>query len=371
MLKNFKTSFNILYIVFFIITIIYMLIKPEISINTISDTILLFTNTVMPSLFPFILCTQVLIMLGGAKIIGFPIIIIIRILGYDDNAAGAYAASLLGGYPTGASSLNLLYNQNMLKGNYLAYMLLCSNCGPMFILATVGMVVLGSYKIGIIIFASHILGALITSIIAMTIKPSDTAPSITTNCCSISEYKSKADIFDIIEKAIINTARIMVKIFGMLCFFRLISDMIFKSNVLLFFQNKIGLEVLIRGALELVDGCLCASILSGMKAAVYVSFIVSFGGLSAIFQSISVSKDIPYSKKLFVLGKVIHGFISALICYILIRIIPVSITASMNSSMYYYFYSDMHVTGFTFVIIGICAVFMVIKSIFGAGKQRK
>ncbi len=84
----------------------------------------------MPSLFPFILCTQVLIMLNGARIIGFPLLILMRILHYDENVSGAYAASLVGGYPIGASSLNLLYLEGMLNGNYLAYMLLCSNAGP-------------------------------------------------------------------------------------------------------------------------------------------------------------------------------------------------------------------------------------------------
>ncbi len=143
----------------------------------------------------------------------------------------------------------------------------------MFVLATVGTIMLGSYKVGLIIFASHAVGALLVSIIASTIKLNYKSINNATSKSKMTKHHT--DIFDIIEKAIINTARIMAKYLGCCCFFRLISDIAFSSS--LFGVDINYIKVLIRGSLELVDGCINAAHLPILPACCLISFIISFG----------------------------------------------------------------------------------------------
>jgi len=341
-----------------------MLIQPDIVVNSIKETLSTFILTVLPTLFPFILCSQMILMLNGARIIGYPLIPLIKILKLDTDVAGAYATSLIGGYPSGSASLSLLHSKGRLNRNYLVSMILCSNCGPMFVIGTIGTVLLNSYGAGIVILLSHILGGVISAFIFSTIKGE---PTNSNRNKVYEKRKSGIDIFHILDKSILNTSKIMVKIFAFMGLFKLIGDAIFISR-----ESVEGItigEVFFRGSLELLDGCVSASRLDFYLAATAICAIVSFGGLSAVFQSISVSKEVPYSKPMFVLGKICHGIISGLLCFTFIRFIPYSIDVFAQQRQEI-LNLQFPIPDTVLLLIAGCVVYILFRSVVSSNRKK-
>ncbi|MEG1778158.1 MAG: sporulation protein, partial [Angelakisella sp.] len=88
------------------------------------------------------------------------------LFGVPGACAPAFILGIIGGYPVGAKTALTLY-QNRLCSKTEAERLLafCNNCGPAFILGTVGSAVFGDMRVGILLYASHILASIAVGII--------------------------------------------------------------------------------------------------------------------------------------------------------------------------------------------------------------
>ncbi len=70
----------------------------------------------------------------------------------------------------------------------------------------------------------------------------------------------------------------------------------------------------LEGVIEITKGCLSLSNLSNIKLAVILcSFVISFGGISTLLQSITMLNKVKMPIKIFVLQKLSHGILSAII----------------------------------------------------------
>ena len=125
---------------------------------SIRNTIGIFLDSVMPSLFPFILFTNVLILSGFSKSI-------IRYFKKYGNLIYVGVIGFLCGYPMGAKATYSLYAENKITKKQATFLMsFANNCNPIFILSTIGICVLNNFHIGLILLISHYIAAIIICI---------------------------------------------------------------------------------------------------------------------------------------------------------------------------------------------------------------
>ena len=76
---------------------------------------------------------------------------------------------------------------------------------------------------------------------------------------------------------------------------------------------------LLRGLLEVTDGCIAASSLGGESAFVLTAFLLSFGGISAICQAAAAFRQLPMSFGLLLFSRLANGCIAAALADLLYR----------------------------------------------------
>ena len=114
------------------------------------------TQTLIPSLFPFLFLSSFLVRSGACAALGRWSSSATRFLfGLPGNCAGLILMSLLGGYPVGVGMAEeMLGRGDITRGQARRMILFCINAGPAFTIASVGTGMIGSTHTGIILYAS-------------------------------------------------------------------------------------------------------------------------------------------------------------------------------------------------------------------------
>ena len=165
-----KNLLSILTILFIIALILY----SKSNIQSAREGLNLWLNNVVPSLFPFFIATEILVNTNVITVLGKllekPVSKIFNVPG---EGAFALIMGMICGYPTGAKIVTELKAKQVLTleeaERLLAY---TNNSGPLFILGTVGVTMLGSEQIGKILLISHLISCLIVGLIFKTWKNS-------------------------------------------------------------------------------------------------------------------------------------------------------------------------------------------------------
>ncbi len=82
-----------------------------------------------------------------------------------------------------------------------------------------------------------------------------------------------------------------------------------------------SLSAFLKGVIEITNGCLSLSNLKNLKLATCLaSFVISFGGISTILQSLTMLQSAKIDVKIFILQKLMHATLSALITTLILII---------------------------------------------------
>lgn len=147
--------------------IVTLVLYSNTNLQAAKDGLKLWANSVVPSLFPFfvateILCNTNLIYIAG-KILNKPIQKIFNVPG---EGAIALIMGIISGYPTGAKiAVNFRENNICSKEEGERLLAFTNNSGPLFILGTVGISLFGDVRVGYILLISHIISCLIVGVI--------------------------------------------------------------------------------------------------------------------------------------------------------------------------------------------------------------
>ncbi|MBP3431303.1 MAG: hypothetical protein J6K39_00390 [Clostridia bacterium] len=220
--------------------------------------------------------------------------------------------AVLSGYPVGSKMVADLYLQGKItKSDAFKMSSFCSTSGPMFIIGAVGIGMFHNSKIGYILFASHLIGSILNGILFRNLKAKDEQPLPTSNENNKKSAINLADIVTSSTLSILSVGCIITIFFIVIACFEPLLSLLPQSFA--FF---------LEGIIEITKGCLDISTLSNVNLAIILaSFIISFGGISTILQSITMLSSVKMPIKLFVLQKLCHGFLSALVTAAIIFLI--------------------------------------------------
>ena len=297
-MKNFK--FIITLALFFVIACI--IFSPEKFINAALNGISAWAFNVLPCTLPFMMISHLIISLGEVEKWTKPFSKAFKTLyGTSSSAAYVFFMSILAGYPVGSKMTAQLYEDGKITPSQ-AYRMssFCSNSGPMFIIGTVGCLLLKTPVVGAVLFASHILSALINGLLYRKIKAPETQSSVISN-----QSKPTATFGDIVSSSVQGS----LSVGAIICLFFIIIEAL--SPLLNLLPSSI--LPLFEGCIELTRGCIDASALPLYPAAIICSFAISFGGFSTILQSMAMLKKLRMPTWLFSVQKLSQGLISAAI----------------------------------------------------------
>lgn len=344
-------------ILFFIFN---MIISPAKFIKEGLNGISAWAFNVLPSVLPFMFFTKALSSLGQMEKLTHPFQRVTKTL-FNTPPISFYAffMAILSGYPVGSKMIADLYMQGKITQEDVYRMsAFCSTSGPMFIIGAVGIGMFKNSLVGYILFLSHILSAFLNGLIYRKLglkndykdKPPKKNISQTTKIQGKNKLKNKDDKFsqkntidtqsknneikidltnqnsdtnlnranektpDISEIVLSSTLAILSVGCIITIFFIIIECL---SPIFNLFPENIS--ALLEGIVEITKGCLSLSTLSNIKLAVILaSFVISFGGISTLLQSITMLRQVKIPIKLFALQKLTHALLSALISTMLV-----------------------------------------------------
>ncbi len=172
-MERVKTNFIVVslkkYIVSIIsvIFIVTLVLYSKSNMQAAKEGLELWATSVLPSLFPFFVATEILCSTNIIYLAGkFFSKSVKKIFNVPGEGAIALIMGIISGYPTGAKIVvNFRENDICTKEEAERLLAFTNNSGPLFIIGTVGISLFGNIKIGYILLFSHILSCLIVGYI--------------------------------------------------------------------------------------------------------------------------------------------------------------------------------------------------------------
>lgn len=229
-------------------------------------------RSVIPSLFPFIMLSN--LMIGGMSGTFSPLLRPLgRVLGIPAGSEGIFLAGILGGYPTGAQVVHEAWAQGSLSHADARRMLgFCNNAGPAFLFGILAPFFSAPKSLWAL-WGIHILSAMIAGMLL----PGRSKGSVG----QISHKKSTTTA--VLKRAV----AVMGYVCGWVVLFRVLFA--FCSRWFLWLLPIEG-QVIVYGLLELAGGCCNLDLVADESVRfVICSGILAFGGLCVAMQTASVT----------------------------------------------------------------------------------
>ena len=156
-----RESFLSLIAIFFMLLILK---NSSVAIDYMTAGLKLCTGTVIPSLFPFMVISDVLVNLNIASVLEkYTPRPLGRLLGISPKELGVFLLGTICGFPVGAKVAGAMYARGELEADELERLLTYSNNpSSAFLISAVGASLYGDEKIGLIIYASLLASSFIS-----------------------------------------------------------------------------------------------------------------------------------------------------------------------------------------------------------------
>ena len=293
------------------IILILILFNKEIVSNTIITSFYIWFNTLVPSMLPMFILSDILINYNFISFIPNKITnIISKIFNISKGAVLVLFISLIAGFPSNGTAIKTSYDLKLISKEEASHLLLFVHfANPLFILQTIGIFYLKNNSFGIIILISHVLSAFLIGIILRNKNHPTKDNYISKN----NKSQSFTTIFSSSIKKSINT---LLMVSGTVTSFLIISTLICHI-----FDLNVYLETFVKSTLEMTMGLSSLSnlLICDIYKVVLSTAIISFGGLSIHLQVASVIDDIPYTN--YLKGRLLHLVISSLTSFLIFKLI--------------------------------------------------
>ncbi|MBQ8340644.1 MAG: hypothetical protein IJY16_09385 [Clostridia bacterium] len=267
--------------------------------------IALTTNTLFPSLFPFLVLSELLVTLGAGEVLGKGLQKPLRLLfGVSGSGAAAFLLGALCGFPTGTATAVALYKKNAISKEELARLFLfVNNPSPGFLVSVVGGAMLGNASAGAALFAATTLSSVLIGItLRLLLGPVPERPPAAP--ASPPPF-SAGDVGAAIKRGFST----MLQVVALVLFFSAMTACLTERLHML--STPKYFEVCLIGILELTSGVNAAvTALPPYTAFLLCAFFAGFSGLSVCMQVLAVAEEQKLSVWPYLLSKIAQGALS-------------------------------------------------------------
>lgn len=299
-----------------IFILILMLTTPQVALKGASDGLVLWATVVLPTLLPFMLCSQMIVATGGVSLITAPLApVFCRMLRLSEAGAFVMATGLLCGYPMGAKTSGDFVQEQRIplwEGKYL--MALANHPSPMFLLGYV--LPLASWpKAALPLLLSLYLPLLVLAPLAYRCY----CPAGKPQKASLLPEQPRTAALDLsFDDRFMACLETMIKIGGYIMLFSMLSTYLQQLTAL-----PVPVQAWLLGMTEITTGVRTISLLLPPGPALAcLSAACAWGGLSGIYQTGSVIKNTGLSIRHYLFWKLLHSIIAAALAVILLGLLP-------------------------------------------------
>lgn len=288
-----------------------LIIYPERYVDCCFKGFAMWAECVLPSLFPFMVITLILIKTGIAEKTSLPLKKFTGKFHLPPAAAVCFIMSILSGYPAGARAVTEFYDCGCLnKSDCKKLSVLCSTSGPLFILGSVGYKMFGDKGMGFKILFAHALSVIVISLILSLFSKKSESGNL---------RRAKID-----ENALYNSfygAVIAVAVAGgFISFFCVAAQLLNDFNIffpleklLCLFTDENSASAVCKGIIEATAGCRALSESGGKLALPFAGLLITFGGFSIIAQQLCYLLKAKVNAGYFIGVKFLQGVVCFLI----------------------------------------------------------
>lgn len=284
--------------------------------------LILCSKTLIPTLFPYMVISEMLVRSGAASFIS-PAIekVTKKLFGISGAGGAAMILGILCGFPVGAKATAELYqNGTITKREAERLMGICNLPSPPFVIFAVGEKLFGSRQIGLLLYFNILA---VTLILGMIGKKSVTVGKGV-------EYRKSEPIFTLFTESVSSASGAVIKVCAYVTFFSaLIGGLspifqkvspILKAVVFSFFELTSGVSA-------------CSALAEREKGLIIASAAAGWSGLSVFCQifSISRTKDESISMRFYLSSKIISSAVCGSITAMLIKIFPTLIPSKQTA----------------------------------------
>ena len=319
-----------------------MLLFSTSNLPAIKKGLSLWANSVVPSLFPFFVATELLMNTNFVNVLGRFLNKIMKPL-FNIRGEGSFGfiMGLISGYPVGAKiACDFRENNICSKEECERLLSFTNNSGPLFIVGTVGISMFGNSTIGLLLLITHILACITVGVIFrfwnFNSSNLDYVGNQNSNC---KKYKNVtfSNLGEVLGKSITNSISTILMIGGFVVIFSSIISILKASGIL----NSLVLMLtpifnflhidssfisgILTGLLEITNGISSISSINIKAISVNIiitAFLLGFGGLSVLLQVLSITSKTDLSIKPYIYGKLLHGVLAAFYTFVAISVFP-------------------------------------------------
>ncbi len=348
----FVTSFSILA---FALVINY----SNAAIASVKNALSLCAQTVIPSLFPFIVISELAVSLGAAKYLGKFLTPIFRpLFDLNEHGTSAFLLGALCGFPVGARTAVALYERGSLDERSFTHVLcFCNNPSSAFVISAIGVSMFGSQSFGVALYVITLISALIIGICLKFFYQGRSK--------SEKEYEKgtppqKTLGIHIFTNAVADSAGAMLTVCAFIVFFSALLGTLNAAFEPLSAPDSVIAAV--KGFFELTAGVThVSSNLQGEGALLLCAFIVGWSGLSVHFQIMAICRDCKISFRPYFLAKAVQGGLNSLLTCAYLRIFKPDLSFHTETDIKAFLYISKPWTVICLTVFASAIIVFVIK----------
>lgn len=284
-----------------LLLIILFIINASRTAVAIQSSLSVCITSVIPSIFPCMVLSRLLISCGGGELIGRVLGRPLgKLFGISRSSVAAFLLGTICGFPIGAVVASTLYKRNEIsKSEFERLIGFTSLPSPAFVINAVGGSMLKNRNAGLFLFLLLLFSSSLIGIVGKRKNNSPTDLSFTNNRDDLSLAQNTVTAVASSASALLTVCAYSV-FFSALC--AVINDVLNLSAVF---------SALVSGFFEFSGGCAAAASLGGRLALPFVALILGWSGLGVHFQIMSVCGEISF-KKYF-----LSTFFRGIICFVI------------------------------------------------------
>ncbi|MDF2868469.1 MAG: putative rane protein [Anaerocolumna sp.] len=287
----------------------FLLIFPSSSYLGAKKGLMLWFNTLLPTLLPFMILSNLIVRMRitvPLSRILYPVFH--RIFKVTKNGCYPVLIGFLSGIPVGAKTTADMVERGELSENEGQYLLgLCNNASPMFIMSYISLSQLNKPGIRFVLLLILYSSALTATILWQHLPfLHRSVSSLSMDIGTIPESSNRFDMKKL-DKSIMDAFDIITRVGGYVILFSIAAQIITDT-----LTGNSPLKLILLGFLEITTGInkISTAPLSMDVKIALITMITAFGGLSGLAQTNSVISNTRLSIRTYFIQKVLHMFIA-------------------------------------------------------------
>lgn len=317
---------------------LFLIVFSNTNLSAAKKGLSLWANSVVPSLLPFFIATELLGYTNIISILGKMLNKLMRpIFNVPGEGAFPFIMGIISGYPVGAKIVADFKKQGLCSSIEAERLIaFTNNSGPLFIVGTVGIGLFKDTKTGILLLITHLLACITVGILFRWWKSSKNkrSSSFIEASNKLPSRISLSNLGEVLATSIMNSISTVFLIGGFVVLFSVVISILNSSGCLELIANFLSpilnafglsskyIKGIIIGLIELTNGVYSIALIASKSISTNIiicAFLLGFGGISVALQVLSITSKNGISIKPYLLGKLLQGLFAAFYTYLILN----------------------------------------------------